>query len=56
MEIYSVHDEQFKTFGRAVENPLFELFENGAKKINVPENGCSYLASVSAFETEEALA
>lgn len=56
MQIYSVHDKQFKTFGRAVENPFSELFENGAKNINVPESGCSYLASVTAFETEEALA
>ena len=56
MKIYSVHDKQFKTFGRAVENPFSELFENGSKDIPVPENGCSYLASVPAFETEDALA
>ena len=40
MKIYSVHDKQFKTFGRAVDNPFSELFENGAKNIDVPESGC----------------
>lgn len=55
MKMYSVHDKRFETFGRIVENPFFNTFENGAKEINVPESGCSYLASVPAFETEESL-
>ena len=27
MEIYSIHDKEFETFGKVVDCPFFELFE-----------------------------
>ena len=53
MKIYSIHDQKFKKYGAVVENPFFDLFQKEAQKIAVPETGCSYMASVPAFETEE---
>ena len=53
MEIYSIYDKEFETFGKAVDCPFFGLFEKGANEIAVPETGCSYMASVPQFETEE---
>ena len=53
MKIYSVHDKEFKRYGSVVECPFFDVFEKGANDIAVPESGCSYMASVPAFETAE---
>ena len=54
MKVYSIHDKEFSSYGDVIDCPFFEVFEKGAKDIDVPETGCSYMASVSAFETEEA--
>lgn len=56
MKIYTIHDKEFLQYGEEVDCPFFGLFEEKAKEIAVPESGCSYMASVAAFETEEALA
>lgn len=56
MKIYSVHDKEFETFGEVVACPFFDAFEKAASEIAVPEAGCSYRASVPAFETTEAAA
>ena len=53
MKIYSIRDKQFNNYGKVVECPFFEIFEKEAKGIEIPENGCSYMASVPAFETKE---
>ena len=56
MKIYSIHDKEFENYGEVVACPFFDVFEKGAKEIAVPETGCSYMASVPAFETAEAKA
>lgn len=56
MKIYSIHDQEFNSYGKVIECPFFDLFEKGANEIPVPETGCSYMASVPAFETPEATA
>ena len=56
MKIYSVHDKEFLIYGEAIDCPFFDVFEKGAKDIALPETGCSYKASVSAFETAETIA
>ena len=56
MKIYSIHDKQFNNYGKVVDCPFFERFEKEAKGIEIPENGCSYMASLPAFETKEAQA
>lgn len=55
MKIYSIHDKEFLQYGEAWECPFFGHFEAQSQKIAVPEAGCSYMASVPAFETEETL-
>lgn len=56
MKIYSIHDKEFEEYGQVVECPFFDLFEKEAAKLAIPEEGCSYMASVPAFETAEAAA
>lgn len=56
MKIYSIHDKDFDQYGQVVACPYFELFEKEADKIDIPETGCSYMASVPTFETAEAAA
>lgn len=56
MKVYSIHDKQFKNYGEVVDCPFFNLFEKEANDIPVPETGCSYMASVPAFETADATA
>ena len=56
MKIYSIHDKEFEKYGQVVACPYFELFEKEAAKIAIPETGCSYMASVPAFETAETIA
>ena len=53
MKIYSVRDEEFSCFGKVIDNPFYEELKAAAEEIEVPSEGCSYLASVPAFETEE---
>ena len=55
MKIYSIHDKEFLQYGEVAECPFFGHFEAQSQKIAVPETGCSYMAGVPAFETEETL-
>ncbi|MBE7087641.1 MAG: DUF4867 family protein [Clostridiales bacterium] len=55
MKIYSINDERFAKYGRVLENPFFNDLCEQSKNIEIPETGCSYLASVEAFETPKAL-
>ena len=55
MKMYSIHDPEFRTFGRVIDNPFYDHFAKAAEEIAIPETGCSYMASVPAFESEEAL-
>lgn len=54
MEIHSIHDKEFENYGKVIGCPYFNLFEKEAENIAIPEEGCSYMASVTSFETEEA--
>lgn len=54
MKIYSIFDENFSKYGKVIDNPFYSHFENVAKNIEIPEEGCKYLASVPEFETKEA--
>ncbi len=56
MKVYSIYDKEFENYGKAVDCPFFDVFEKAAKDIAVPETGCSYMASVPQFETEESTA
>ena len=56
MKIYSIHDKEFEQYGQVVDCPYFDLFEKEAASIALPETGCSYMASVPAFETAETMA
>ncbi len=54
IKLYSIHDEQFKQYGQVIHCPFTALFEREAQKIEIPATGCSYRASVEAFEQEGA--
>ena len=41
MKMYSIHDPEFRTFGRVIENPFYAHFAKEAEAIAVPEAGCS---------------
>lgn len=56
MQIYTIHDKRFERYGAVAELPFFEIFDKAAKEIAIPETGCSYMASVPAFETEKTTA
>ena len=56
MTMYSIHDKEFKKFGRILACPHFAVFEEAAKEISIPESGCSYMARVPAFEQADVLA
>lgn len=55
MKIYSIHDKEFGQYGEVINCPFFGHFEAQSQKIAVPETGCSYMAGVPQFETEETL-
>ena len=55
MKIYSIEDKRFSKYGKILENPFFEELCEKAKSIEIPESGCSYLASIKEFETPEAI-
>ena len=55
MKIYSIHDKEFDSLGKVLDCPFMDLFENGAKDIETPESGCSYMASVPNFESKESV-
>ena len=56
MKIYSIYDAEFNNYGKVIACPFFDSFEKRANEIPVPETGCSYMASVPQFETEESTA
>jgi hypothetical protein len=56
MKVYSIHDKEFKKYGQVIACPYLDLFEKESRAIVIPETGCSYMASVPAFETAETLA
>ncbi len=49
MKIYSVHDLEFKKFGRVIDVDTSEIVEV-AKSVKMPENGSKYVPSLDAFE------
>ena len=53
MKVYSVHDNEFKKYGKVIDCPFFDVFEKETSFIEMPESGCSYLASVKSLETDE---
>ena len=55
MKIYSIYDKEFSKLGKVIENPFYEQILTAQKDIALPESGASYLASVPAFETQNAL-
>ena len=56
MKVYSIHDREFEKYGQVIACPYLDFFEKEARAIVIPETGCSYMASVPAFETAETLA
>lgn len=52
LSIYSVHDEEFKKYGRVYDIDTSEIVE-ACKKIPLPENGSSYQLSVEELENLE---
>ena len=49
MKIYSVHDKEFKQFGRVIDVDTTELLEV-AKKVEMPESGSKYVPSLENFD------
>ncbi len=56
MKIYSVHDEEFKNYGKVIPCPFAELFDEETAKLPLPETGTSYQPSIPALEREDATA
>ena len=52
MKIYSVHDKEFKQFGRIVDVDVTELL-SVAQKVEMPESGSKYEPSLEEFEKLE---
>lgn len=50
LKIYSVRSEEFKSFGRVIENIDTSEFLQAAKKAEKVTNGSKYLPSLAAFE------
>ena len=53
IEFFNVNDKEFKTFGRVLENLDTNEIIEVAKKIENPESGSSYKATVEEFECLE---
>ena len=49
MKIYSVHDKEFKQFGRVIQVDTTELLE-AAKKVEMPESGSKYVPLLENFD------
>ncbi len=49
MKIYSVHDSEFKQFGRVIDVDVAELIET-ARNVEMPQSGSKYVPSLEAFE------
>ena len=49
MKIYSVKDEEFRTYGRILDIDVSEVIK-AAENIKMPDSGSSYIASVTEFE------
>lgn len=52
-KVYSVYDDEFKTFGNVLNIDLSELSEYLEKNTAIPENGNVYVASVPEMESLE---
>ena len=50
LEVYSVYDEEFKSFGRVIENIDTTEIINVGEKIPMPETGVRYVPSEEEFE------
>ena len=50
LEVYSVFDEEFKSFGRVIENINTDEIVKTAEQIEYPETGVRYLPSEESFE------
>ncbi len=53
MEILSIHDKAFNKYGAVLENPYVDYLTTQAEKIEMPKEGCKYMASVPEFERED---
>lgn len=56
MKVYSVLDKKFRKLGAVVDCPFIDFLTEKANAIEIPETGCSYMASVPEFESQETLA
>lgn len=50
LKVYSVYDEEFKSFGRVIENIDTTEIINAGEKIPMPETGVRYVPSEEEFE------
>ncbi len=53
MKIYTIHDEEFKKYGKVLKAPYYKELKKASDEIPVPMAGSSYRASEPTFETEE---
>ncbi len=56
MNIRSIHDPAFKTYGKVLEGISLTEACKAALMVKMPESGIAYLASVEALETEPTIA
>lgn len=52
MELHTIHDKEFAPYGRVIDCDCSEIIDM-AKKIELPKEGSTYLASVEDFENLE---
>lgn len=50
VSLFSVTDDEFRSFGRVIEGFDVREITEEANKLQIPENGSSYMASVKPFE------
>mgnify|MGYP002538207344 FL=1 len=52
MKLHTIHDKEFAPYGRVIDCDCSEIIDM-AKKIELPKEGSTYLASVEDFENLE---
>ena len=52
MKLHTIHDKEFALYGRVIDCDCSEIIDM-AKKIELPKEGSTYLASVEDFENLE---
>ena len=52
MKLHTIHDKEFAPYGRIIDCDCSEIIDM-AKKIELPKEGSTYLASVEDFENLE---